>query len=177
MLDRLKKRPIVTGAVIVISMVCLLIIILGLMVPDEQVARAEPTMTPTHKAPTDTPSLTLNTRCQPASAQQIEAVLDGIQDLDPDNTIGKAYSVKSNDFSGDVYFVAAMLYGPGMEKGTGPGLWAMGGSPASPGPILAVDGFAQQFSDWPYVGDTTLDVDQFDDGAQIAKECAALSPE
>ena len=84
--------------------------------------------------------------------------------------------MKSDDYE-QVYFVAAKIYGPGIDenKGAGPGIWAISGTLENPGITLAVDGFAQQFSDWTDGSKTDAKTSPADRGAQEAKYCAQVN--
>jgi len=114
-------------------------------------------------------------RCFPASAQQLQAIRDGIKDVQASNDIKTAYAVKSNDFD-EVYFVAAKLYGPNMDDGEGPGVWAISGSPENIGLTLSANSFAREFSLYLDGSKTTADVSMTNDGARIAEECAKKNP-
>lgn len=135
-----------------------------------------PTTTPS-PAPTDTPvpsetPIVPVSRCIPASVEQMANITQGIESVEPANSVGEGWAVKSDDF-GNVYFVAALIYGPGIpEEGTGPGVWAFIGDPSVPGITLSVDGFAKQFSDWPDGSETDFEIDMSDDGAQESANCA-----
>lgn len=129
-----------------------------------------PTDPPT---PTETPIPTevIPDRCVSASTIQFDNIQQGVKSVQDSNFIKSAWAVKSEDFS-NVWIVAAYVYGPGMEDGFGPGLWAMNGDPDEQGMIIALDGTAKEFTLYPYGPDTNLDINQFVDGADEAKECA-----
>lgn len=110
-----------------------------------------------------------NIRCQPATAEQIASINRGIKAVDHQNEIRTGYAVKSKQFQ-NVYIVAAKIYGPGMENGTGPAVWAVGGG--NPNAVTSVDGYAKQFSDWPDASDTQAGITMGSDGTQEAKSCA-----
>jgi hypothetical protein len=117
--------------------------------------------------PTDTQS----SRCQPASAQQAQNILDGIQDVSSSNNIGPAWAVKSGNFE-NVWFVAAEITGPGILTGQAIGLWAITGDPDKPGLTFSANPFAVQFSAWGDGSKTDAMFSQFDDGGQEAIACA-----
>jgi hypothetical protein len=110
-------------------------------------------------------------RCQPASTAQITAIRAGVKGIQASNDVRAAFAVRSNDFD-RVYMVSAKIYGPGMENGTGPGIWAISGDPNNPGLTLAVDGFAHQFSDYPEASKTQAAITQSADGVDAARVCA-----
>lgn len=118
-----------------------------------------------------TPQPAQTTKCQSASASQIEAIQSGIQSVQASNSIKTAFVVKSPDYN-NVYFVAAKIYGPNMENGEGPGLWAMGGTPDQPATIMSVNAFATSFTNYPDGSKTDAKLSQFDAGGQEAIECA-----
>ena len=86
-------------------------------------------------------------------------------------------AVRSNDFK-KVYFVAAKIYGPGIEDGEGPGVWFITGDPTSPGMIMSVNSYAKLFSDYPDANTTktgalsNLQATMSNDGAMEARNCA-----
>lgn len=87
------------------------------------------------------------------------------------NTVKEGFAVKSRDLA-NVYMVAAKIYGPNMEKGAGPGVWAISGDPSAPGLTLAVDGYAKNFSDYPDASKTQAAITLSTDGVQEARTCA-----
>lgn len=138
---------------------------------------APPTATPQPPAakPTDAPPATEApvpvSECQPASAGQLERIQAGVKGVAASNEVRMAWAIKSGDFN-EVWMVAALIYGPGMETGAGPGVWAINGTPESPGLTLAVDGFAKEFSDWPDASKTGAAINGTEDGIAEAKQCA-----
>lgn len=107
-------------------------------------------------------------RCLPVPA----ALGDGIASaLDDGITASDWQAVKSNDFK-NVYMVAAKLAGPGMGDDT-TGVWATNRLEAAPGMILAVDGIAQEFSDWPDGDTTDARTSPADDGVSEARDCVS----
>ena len=109
--------------------------------------------------------------CIRASDGQIEAIQAGVNGVAAENEVREAWAVKSKDFE-NVWMVAAYVYGPGMEQGAGPGVWAINGDPASPGMTLAVDGMAKEFSDYPDASKTKAAITLAADGVEAAKRCA-----
>jgi hypothetical protein len=112
-----------------------------------------------------------NSRCVQASSAQLNIIQSGVRGVDADNYVKTAWAVKSNDFN-NVWMVAAFIYGTGMENGTGPGAWAISGDANSPGLTLAVDGFAQSFTNYPDASKSDAQISPYDDGVQEAIACA-----
>jgi hypothetical protein len=120
--------------------------------------------------PTEKPTTQRDPRCIPASDLQYRNITEGL-DTSTSVYINTAWAVKSNDYE-NVYYVAAMLYGPGMEEGAGPGVWLITGDPKKPGLTFSVGGFATSFSSWGDGGKTDAMFSQLDDGWQEANDCA-----
>ena len=95
----------------------------------------------------------------------------GVEGAQASNTVKEGFAVKSRDLT-NVYMVAAKLYGPNMENGAGPGVWAISGDPATPGLTLAVDGYAKSFTDYPDASKTQAAITLATDGVQEARACA-----
>ena len=119
--------------------------------------------------PASSPQADLS-RCVPASPQQIESIRSSIKSINSSNDLKTAWSVKSNSFK-NIWFVSALIYGPGMADGKGPGVWAVSGDPTNPGMILSVDGFAKKFTEFPDAAKTTAAITMTDDGAQQSAGC------
>ena len=175
----MKKLPkivlIIVGAVVVFFvLICIVGLVIGSLgsskaaVPTEIVTvLATDTAEPTSPPNTEVPS-----RCVPASQGQIDRIRSGVKAIDANNDVREVWAVKSNDFK-SVWFVAAKVYGAGMENGTPEaGVWAINGDLATPGITMSVDGFAQKFSDWPDGSTTDANTTMQDDGALAAKDCA-----
>jgi len=113
----------------------------------------------------------LASRCQPASAAQMANIRAGVEGVQASNTVKAGFAVKSRDLA-NVYMVAAKLYGPNMENGAGPGVWAISGDPSAPGLTLAVDGYAKSFTDYPDASKTQAAITLATDGVQEARACA-----
>jgi len=163
---------IVGGGVVALCLCLVVIVIISPTNPftpavDEQPQKPIPVISPTMPA-TEIKS----SRCIPASKEQLEAIRAGIKDIAESNDIKSGWAVKSNDFE-KVWFVAVKIYGPGMENGTGPGLWAISGDINNPGMILAVDGFAKEFSSYPDASKTDAAITPTDDGAKDALLCVS----
>ncbi len=166
---------VVIMVVLLISLCCLISVPIALLSPStptsEIVATDKPTEIPTN-IPQPTATETKSSRCVPATDEQMDAIRTGMDSLHPLNTVKSGWAVKSNDYE-NVWFVAAKIYGDGMEDGAGPGLWAMGGTPSEPNGIFSVDGFALEFSTWADGPKSDFAISTFDDGAQEALLCAA----
>ena len=79
----------------------------------------------------------------------------------------RGQAVKSPDHEG-VYYVAGVV-----DDGQGEvaGVWGTPSLEPWGGVVLAVDGFAQEFTDWPRSTDRTGSMSVSDDGAVQAKGC------
>ena len=143
-------------------------------------SRTPNTMTTSTPLPQPSPASTIlpptsTSRCIPASAQQITGILSSIKNINSSNDLKTVWTVKSNSFK-NIWFVSALIYGPGMADGKGPGVWAVSGDPANPGTILSVDGFAKQFTEFPDAAKTTTAITMNDDGAQQSADCVTGNP-
>jgi len=79
-----------------------------------------------------------------------------------------AAAVKSESFE-DAYVVAMSFTASGVEESE-TGTWAVATLESPYAPILAIDGFAQEFTDWPgEINGEQLDVTE--DGVDEAKAC------
>jgi len=110
-------------------------------------------------------------RCEPAGRAHIQAILDGIQGQQSRGSRGifSAFAVRSSDFE-HAWMVAAMMTGPGIEEGTGAGVWAI--TEESPSTILSVNVPAAKFSSYADNFQTDAGVTMEDDGAREAEACA-----
>lgn len=77
-------------------------------------------------------------------------------------------AVKSPDFA-KVYFIAMEFSAEGIPDQVG--VWASNSLDAGSGIIMAVDGFAQEFSDWPDADATDAQISKADPSVAAAKEC------
>jgi hypothetical protein len=113
-------------------------------------------------------------RCERASDVLLGAIETGLT-VTAGGSLRSGFGVRSDDFE-RVWFVAAEIDGPGMEDAGDVGVWATNTAPdvqnaADIGLIFAVDGFAQEFSDWG--ADAPEQFSMEDDGAEEARACAA----
>lgn len=79
-------------------------------------------------------------------------------------------AVLSPDFS-TVYFVAMKFSAEGVPDQVG--VWASNSLEAGGGIIMAVDGFAQEFTDWPDADRTDAQISKADPSVDAAKACLA----
>lgn len=110
-------------------------------------------------------------RCIPASEKQLDFINYAVSSKQSSNFIKEGYAVKSTDFV-NVYMVAVKIYGPGMENGNGPAVFAVAGDPASPNTWMSVDGFAKQFTDFPDAGRSDAEITSSSDGVSEAIACS-----
>ena len=118
-----------------------------------------------------TPSTPDPSRCMPASPAQLEAIRSGIKDVQSSNDVRKGFAVLSKDYQ-RVYFVAAKIYGPSMDNGAGPGVWAISGTGDNPGATFSVNSYAREFSNWGDGSKTQAAITMQADGAREAETCA-----
>jgi hypothetical protein len=116
------------------------------------------------------PPTTVTGRCEKVSSALLNAIAEGLT-VSGSGTLRGGYAVKSKDFS-KVYMVAADIQGTGMEGDNEIGVWATNSLDGA-GLIFAVDGFAQEFSDWGHGDETDANITQSSDGVTEAKECAS----
>lgn len=128
--------------------------------PEGNVPAIEPTASPSS--------------CIPASDAQARTIRSSIQDVAPGNGIEHLFAVRSRDFE-NVYMVAGSITGDGIGPGEAIGVWAISGEMDSPGMVLAVEGFAHEFSGFPLSRETNAGISMSDDGAQESYDCVATS--
>ncbi len=140
---------------------------LGRTTKEPAVATEAPSIAPGKPtvAPTPTPS-----RCVMASAKQMALVQAGVQGAAPGSVVRSGWAVRSNHFQ-NVWMVAALVYGPGMEQGGGPGVWAIGGDPDNPVMALSVNGSAKQLSNLPDATQAVAQISESEDGVAEALAC------
>ena len=126
------------------------------------VATPQPTPAPSASAPAAD-------RCVAVSARKLKTIAIGLT-VSGGGTLTNGFAVKSNDYE-EVWFIAALIDGPGMGKGA-VGIWASNRLEANDGLIFAIDGFADEFTDWGLGSATDANIAQSDDGAQEAAQCA-----
>ena len=109
-------------------------------------------------------------RCIQASTEQLDFINYAVQTMQDTNYIVDGWAVKSRDYE-NVYMVAAKIYGPGIENGSDPAVWAVGGDPNDPHTWLAVDGLAKEFTNLPDASKTDAAITLNADGVNEAKSC------
>ncbi|RPJ27670.1 MAG: hypothetical protein EHM33_07155 [Chloroflexi bacterium] len=117
----------------------------------------------------------LSARCIPATSEYLDAVLQVVEDADPDNEVETAWMVKSND-AVDIWFVAAKIHQ--AETGTEatlPGVWALLVYSEGDFEIYAINDIAQDFSDTAWGEDSDPVITMQNDGAQVVYDCALLA--
>jgi hypothetical protein len=109
------------------------------------------------------------TRCVSVDRSLVEAIATGLT-VSGGGTLRDAYAVKSDDFQ-KVYFVSAEIDGPGIEGDGDVGTWATNSLEAGGGLILAVDGIANEMSDWADGRKTDAAFSLSDDGVDESRAC------
>lgn len=168
-----KKQTFLIVALVIILGFCICIIFGLLLQNSENVANIPPTdnealpqaliETP---SPTETAMQTISP-CILASQAQFDVVQGGLDSIDDGVYIQTVYAVQS----GEGYFLAADLYGPGLD-GSIPGVWFVFGSADNPEIILSVDHVAAEFTNYPLGSTTDFGIDMTFDDAKTAENCA-----
>ncbi len=109
-------------------------------------------------------------RCHPATEAQIGFINYMVAKNTKSNYVIDGYAVRSNDFE-EVYMVATMLYGPSMEEGVGPAIFAVAGDPNDPGMWYSIDSFALAFTDFPEGSIFYEELNRNADGVEDVKTC------
>jgi len=165
-----KPNKLLIGCLVVLAIICLIFVVSAAVS-----AVLNPTSISTLEISTESivqnVALSPSSRCVPATQEQLTTILAGVKDISENNYLQTGWAVKSNDYN-NVWFVAAKIYGPGMENGSGPGVWSIGGES---GMILSVDGYAQNFSTYPDASKTDAAITLMADGAKEAMDCASAS--
>ncbi len=120
-------------------------------------------------APTTTGSS--SALCTPASADYLDAVLQVVQDIEPDNQVTTGWVVQSKA-APNLWFVATKISGSGIDSGTTlPGVWGLfvdsGGTD-----IFAINDVAKNISDADPGQDSNPVLTMQSDGAQTSYNCA-----
>jgi hypothetical protein len=108
--------------------------------------------------------------CRRAPRKVLNRIEVGLQQVPNGGKLRNGYVVRSADFK-KMYIVAADIQGLGMEGKDDIGVWATN-SLAEGGLTFAVDGFAQDFSDWSDADLTDPAITTNDDGVDEARSCA-----
>jgi hypothetical protein len=123
------------------------------------------------KAPAENqPPSAVPGNCERASRVLLAAIATGLEVTGGKGTLSRGFVARSTDFE-KVYFVAGEIQGPGLEGKGDVGVWATNSKRAE-GLIMAVDGVAQEFSDWGDADKTDAAIDQSADGVEEARACA-----
>lgn len=106
--------------------------------------------------------------CMPVSAAMRNAIATGAGKTTGGIKLSRAAAVKSTEHA-KAYYIAARFVAPGIDEQTG--VWASNSLTPGEGIILAVDGFAQEFTDWPDADTTDAAMKPTDESATKATEC------
>lgn len=106
-------------------------------------------------------------RCVDVPRDAMDRISEG---LTGDVRLTSAVAVRSGDYE-EVYMIAGELDGPGLEGEGDVGVWASNSLEPGGGLTLAVDGVANEFSDWPDGGGTDAEMSVTDDGVSEARDC------
>jgi hypothetical protein len=110
------------------------------------------------------------TRCVPASEAQMDFLRYAVAVVQPGNTLGDGYAVKSADYE-NIWMVAARVHGVGIPTDMPPAIWAVGGDPDAPHTWLSVNGYAHQFSGIRLASNTAAEIRLSSDGVAEAIQC------
>lgn len=108
-------------------------------------------------------------RCLDVEPAKLAAIAAGEEDGVGGITFSSGAAVKSEDYS-EVYMIAGRFTVPGVKQPQ-VGIWASNSLAADQGVLLAVDGFAEQFTVWPDADDSAAKIRLGSDGVDEAKEC------
>ncbi|GEM_PF-4067896 len=116
--------------------------------------------------PTSTVAPQVSSRCEEVPEIVVTTIASR---LNGGTSLKNAKAVKSSDFT-SVYFVSALIIGPGIQEGTALGTWATNRLDGT-GIILTADSFAKEFSDWPEGSKTDARIAMSQDGARPSQAC------
>jgi hypothetical protein len=112
-------------------------------------------------------------RCLPVSKALRRAIATGLT-VTGGGKLGEAAAVRSEDFE-KVYYVSAVILGPGFEGEETVGTWATNSLRPGGGLIMAADSMAREFSDWGEAaeeGSPAAEVRGLENhGAQESRDC------
>jgi hypothetical protein len=111
-----------------------------------------------------------SSRCENVPPALVAAMEEGLELSGGGGSLTNAKAVKSNDFE-RVYFISADIDGPGLEGSDDIGTWVTNGTLQDSGLTLSVDNVAIEFSTWPDISTTDLEVSMQNDGAEESREC------
>jgi hypothetical protein len=127
-------------------------------------------------APAVKPTDTINPspRCARATSEFLEAIRDGISDIDLNYTVETGWAVQSNEAE-ELWFVAAKVYGDDIEpEGTLPGVWGLATGPDGSIDVYAINELAKDYSFTLWGEDSDPVLTMVSDGAQDAYNCALI---
>lgn len=110
------------------------------------------------------------TACTAVAPAVLTSIASGLT-VSGGGTLRDGQAVRSGDFR-NVWFVAAEIDGPGLERDGDVGVWALNSLEPGGGLILSVDATARAFSDWPDGSKTSAAVSMANSGASAAEACA-----
>ena len=116
-----------------------------------------------------TPTSEESSRCEDAALIAAEGISFGLT-VSGGGSLRDAMAVKSNDYV-NAFFIAAEIDGPGLEGEGDIGVWVSNSLEPGGGVIYAVDGMANEFTDWGDGRRIDAAFSASDDGAQEAKKC------
>lgn len=110
--------------------------------------------------------------CTLVSPAMMELLIGGLT-IDGATLVKKtARMIKSDDFQ-NIYFIAAEIYGKGMEGKGDIGLWATNSPYPGVGIILSVNSLALKSSSWPNGKKSQAKLSTKNQGARAAIKCVA----
>lgn len=137
---------------------------------DDEEQTTETTSAPAETTTTTTePEAEAASRCEEVPADMLDAIASGLT-LDGEGTLRSGAAVRSDDFE-KLYFIAAEVDAPGLEAEGDVAVWASNSLQPGGGMILAVDGLAKEFSEWPAGDSTDANITSTDDGVSEARSC------
>lgn len=129
-------------------------------------AAPSPSPSPTTQEPTPEPTEEPASDCLDVPGELTAAITRGA--TDPGDFVpGNAAAYRSPDH-GKVYLVALEFAGAGADN---VGVWATNSLEAGGGLIMAADGFANEFTDWPDAMTTAAAINAASPGVSEAKDC------
>lgn len=109
-------------------------------------------------------------RCEDVSSAMAKAIMSGAEDGTGKLTAGNAAAVRSKDYK-KAWMIAVHFSGAGVDDEVG--VWASNSLKPGGGILMAVDGFAKEFTVWPDADKTDAGMTIGDDGVDEAMECAS----
>lgn len=106
--------------------------------------------------------------CVAVSQAMLDGIASGAEKSVGTVKLSRGEAVKSPDFD-KVYFIAAHLSAPGVKDEVA--VWSSNSLAPGGGLILAVDGYAQQFTVWPDADKSSAKISKADPSVGRAKNC------